>query len=165
MSLGSCALASCLSALALSLSFAQSAAFALFFCDTLTRTHTHTSPFGELLVTFVFVFPLCAGFSHALPLASCRVLFMYPQRANDKPTVADPAIDSLGNNCTRTLSHTFVQRWLLSSAAPVLLLPSNLHSHCAVAVVLFECNSNWRTHSRACFYVSSRKNKDSSRYL
>lgn len=61
--LGSCALASCLSTL--------SAAFAL----SLIHTHTHTHmQRAELLVTFVFVFPLCAGFSHAL----AAVLFMYP---------------------------------------------------------------------------------------
>lgn len=80
---------------------------------SLCATHTHTlMQHGELLVTFVFVFPLCAGFSHAL----AAVLFMYP-------TVADPA-RYLGTNCTVSLTPQprVVAIHICTRTAPSLLL-------------------------------------------
>lgn len=137
--LGSCALASCLSALSLSLSLA--AAFALSLCDT----HTHTlMQHGELLVTFVFVFPLCAGFSHAL----AAVLFMYP-------TVAE---------CGRPSQVPRHQLHCLSHTSAASCCYPYLHSYCAVAAALFECNSNWRTRVTV-FYVSQRQQQQKQQRL
>lgn len=130
-----------------------------------THLHTHTCTFGELLVTFVFVLSaLCWLFACFAAFCLC-----IRSEENDKPTVADPAqpwIHSATIALALALSLTPLCRSALAQLllCPLLLL-SNLHSHCAVAVMLFECNSNWRIHSRVRFYVSSSssKNKDSRR--
>lgn len=125
--------------LALLLSLAK--AFALSLCDT----HTHTlMQHGELLVTFVFVFPLCAGFSHAL----AAVLFMYP-------TVAE---------CGRPSQVPRHQMHCLSHTSAASCCYPYLHSHCAVAAALFECNSNWRTRV-SVFYVSQLQQQQKQQRL
>lgn len=104
---------------------------------SLCATHTLTLiRRGELLVTFVFVFPLCAGFSHAL----AAVLFMYP-------TLAE---------CSRPSQVPRHQLHCLSHTSAASCCYPYLHSHCAVAAALFECNSNWRTRV-SVFYVSQRQ--------
>lgn len=130
-----------------------------------THIHTHTCTFGELLVTFVFVLSaLCWLFACFAAFCLC-----IRSEENDKPTVADPAQPWIHSaTIALALSLTPLCRSALAQLllCPLLLL-SNLHSHCAVAVMLFECNSNWRIHSRVRFYVSSSssssKNKDSRR--
>lgn len=112
---------------------------------SLCATHAHTlMQHGELLVTFVFVFPLCAGFSHAL----AAVLFMYP-------TVAE---------CSRPSQVPRHQVHCLSHTSAASCCYPYLHSHCAVAAALFECNSNWRTRV-SVFYVSQRQQQQKQQRL